>query len=187
MLHAALFGTRAIFLLVAYTGIAAACAEPTRPTPRTITEPQNPIGQDARFAELAKRIPGFGGVFYDLNGIPTVYLTDLSYKDAAAAAVAEILGVPAETIQFRQGKYDFASLARWKEQLTQTVLGMDEVVVSTDADEVRNLVIIGVLTLDPVTISKIETVVTRLDIPPDAVLIELTEPVIELFVSARKG
>jgi hypothetical protein len=75
--------------LVAGTVLFNACSDTTQPTPASddkvgfdpLQQPDDPIA-------LVRNIPGFGGFFFDREGVPTVYLRDVS----ARAQVERALG-----------------------------------------------------------------------------------------------
>ena len=75
--------------LVAGTVLFNACSDTTRPTPASddkvgfdpLQQPDDPVA-------LVRNIPGFGGFFFDREGVPTVYLRDVS----ARAQVERALG-----------------------------------------------------------------------------------------------
>jgi hypothetical protein len=85
---------------------------------------------------MGRQIPGFGGLFYDAEGRPNVYLLD---PEGAGAAAVKSLG---SDVVVRRGDYEFERLAGWRLEL-RPLLAMPGV-VSLDADEGRNRVVIGV-------------------------------------------
>jgi hypothetical protein len=100
------------------------------------------------FLELAARIPGFGGMFFDSSGAIVVRLKDLTKADLARAAVAEIaasgkaLGLtPAVPVKTVDAEYSYDELA----SLYANVLGIPNLgVTSYDIDERINRIVIGV-------------------------------------------
>lgn len=108
------------------------------------------MGLDAKFSEIASRVPGFGGAFYDSVGNLTIRLTDVSTRDVALAVIAPLLDADIAhmgAISVRAGRYGFLQLAGWRERLSPSVLSIPGVVF-TDADELRNRVTVGIS--DPV-------------------------------------
>lgn len=100
---------------------------------------QDPPGSvDDELIQMGRTIPGFGGLFYDAEGVANVYLRD----PQAPVALAALKSLGGE-VRVRQGEYDFAQLVEWKRALRQTVLGQPEVVY-LDADEARNRVVVGI-------------------------------------------
>jgi hypothetical protein len=115
-------------LALALPGLALAVQRP---------EPMNPA--DDELVQMGQAIPGFGGLFYDAEGYPNVYLRDT--KAAPALAVLKSLGQG--EVRVLQGQYDFAQLVAWKRALRPAVLGQPGVVF-LDADETRNRVVVGI-------------------------------------------
>src|SRR5262245_10012680 len=63
---------------------------------------------DRELARMGREIPGFGGLFYDEQGRPNVYLLD---THGAAAAALKKLG---PEVRLRQGEFEFARLLAWR-------------------------------------------------------------------------
>ncbi len=140
-----------------------------RPTP--LVAPERGRGLDSRFEALARDIPGFGGMFLDEEGTPTVLLVDLKQEPGARAALREELrsrGLENAGLKVRQAKYDFRQLGQWREQAS-SVLSLPGV-VSTDVDESSNRVRIGVR--DVAAQRRVEAELSRLGIPREAVEVE---------------
>jgi hypothetical protein len=117
-----------VILALALPSIALAAQRP---------EPMNPV--DDELVQIGRAIPGFGGMFYDAEGYPNVYLRDTK----AAPALAALKSWGKGEIRVLQGRYDFAQLVAWKRALRPAVLGQPGVVF-LDADETRNRVVVGV-------------------------------------------
>src|SRR4051795_5203576 len=117
-----------VILALALPSIALAAQRP---------EPMNPV--DDELVQIGRAIPGFGGLFYDAEGYPNVYLRDTK----AAPALAALKSWGEGEIRVLQGRYDFAQLVAWKRALRPAVLGQPGVVF-LDADETRNRVVVGV-------------------------------------------
>lgn len=100
----------------------------------TIARP-NPV--DDELVQMGKAIPGFGGMFYDAAGYPTVYLRDPQAK--AALGALKSLG---RDVRVLRGDYDFEQLVTWKRSL-RSLLGQPGVVY-LDADEASNRVVVGI-------------------------------------------
>jgi hypothetical protein len=143
------------------------------------TSPQN---GDQDFIATAQVVPGFGGMYIDENAIPTVYLVDTAQAPAAQADVDFLLDgyhriigdgrVARREIRVLQGDYDFLQLSEW-EQRARRLLGTYGV-LSTDVDEVKNRVALGIEADD--MRSQVESGLRRLNIPLAAVVIELSPP-----------
>jgi len=117
-----------MILALALPGIALAAQRP---------EPMNPV--DDELVQMGRAIPGFGGLFYDAEGYPNIYLRDTK----AAPALAALKSWGKGEIRVLQGRYDFAQLVAWKRALRPAVLGQPGVVF-LDADETRNRVVVGI-------------------------------------------
>jgi hypothetical protein len=102
-----------------------------RPEPRNLA--------DDELVQMGRAIPGFGGLFYDAEGYPNVYLRE----PQAPASQAALKSLGEGEVRVLRGDYDFAQLVDWKQSLTPAVLGQAGVVF-VDADETRNRVVIGV-------------------------------------------
>jgi hypothetical protein len=101
--------------------------------------PAPPGSADDELVRMGKAIPGFGGLFYDAEGYPTVYLRN----PEAPASRSALKSLGAGEVRVLRGDYDFAQLVDWKETLTPLLLGQPGVVF-LDADESRNRVVVGV-------------------------------------------
>ena len=98
-------------------------------------ERPNPV--DDELVRMGKAIPGFGGMFYDAEGYPTVYLRDPGAK--AALGALKSLG---SGVRVLPGEYEFGQLVTWKRAL-HPLLGRPGVVY-LDADEASNRVVVGI-------------------------------------------
>jgi hypothetical protein len=127
---------------------------------------------DRELARIGREIPSFGGLFYDEQGRPNVYLLD---THGTAAAALKKMG---PEVLVRQGDYEFARLLAWRYEL-RPLLALPGV-VSLDVDETRNRVVLG---LDATSRSRSpdrdrlerELLFTR--VPRQAVLLEDAPPV----------
>lgn len=126
---------------------------------------------------LSRAIPGFGGFFLGEGGVPTVYLTDLSRRDAAERALgAYVRGRGLATAQLRvvPGQFGYAQLAAWFDRVSPEALAVPGAVF-VDLDEASNLVRIGVE--NAAASAGVRGVLARLGVPSSAVIVELTEPI----------
>lgn len=147
-------------------------AEPQRTPPRTI---------DDIFEDIAKEVPGFGGVFFDPPGSPNlqVVLTDTRPEKLAAARNAILSRYPgagrllASGYAARQGQYDFVQLRGWYRQM-RDVLSQPGV-VSTGIDEVKNRLRVGIAFESDR--DSVEEWLSRSGIPLEAINVEVTGPV----------
>lgn len=90
---------------------------------------------DDELVRIGRGIPGFGGLYYDAQGRPNVYL--LNPGDAGRAALKSL---GSEVIVHR-GDYEFQSLLEWRQEL-RPILALPGVTF-LDVDETRNRVVIG--------------------------------------------
>jgi hypothetical protein len=137
---------------------------------------------DAAFVRIAGDVPGFGGFYYDEAGTLNVVMAPAAQPMSRGemvnrlAAHLEAMGQDASAAHAavaREGQYDFAQLDAMHRRAMQ-VLGL-EGTVFTDADEVRNRVVIGVE--HDAAAAAVERAVAMLDLPAGAVIIERAQPV----------
>lgn len=91
---------------------------------------------DDELLRIGRQIPGFGGLFYDAQGRPSVYLLD---PEGDGAAAVKSLGTDVRVLR---GDYEFESLLAWRHEI-RPLLGLPGVAF-LDADEARNRVVVGV-------------------------------------------
>ena len=164
--------------LVAGTVLFNACSDTTQPAPATDDEVGfEPLQQPDDPVALVRNVPGFGGFFFDREGVPTVYLQEVAARAQVERALGLWLGaqgIQAATLRVRQADYDWASLERWQGRATGQALAMRGA-VWVDADEARNRVTIGVERGTPA--AQVQSAVARLGVPSGAVIVEEVEPV----------
>lgn len=139
--------------------------------PREIAPPHS---IHAFFVEVARTVPGFGGLFFE-DGQPTIYLSDRGAAEVARRALLPVLGargLGGAPLHVLEGEYDWLQLAEWHHRRLLPVLAMDGVIF-TDADESINRIVIGVES-EALRAAVLEAV-ERLGVPTDAVVIEETE------------
>ena len=165
---------------VAVTVFAAvACSDSTGPTGRARENPQQARllrGLDREFAEIARQVPGFGGLSRSADGSIVLYLTDPSQLAAAKQAVAArsgvLRGIDLTRVQVRAAKFDYVQLTDWRARLRELdVPGL----VFLDIDESNNRLHVGVQ--PGISHQVVTSAVTNLDVPADAVTIDDAEPV----------
>ncbi|MBW3569750.1 MAG: S1 family peptidase [Gemmatimonadetes bacterium] len=152
--------------------------------PSASGQPAQPrrLGIEARFAEIERQVPGFGGYFYDQSGNLSAYLVDMGHAPQARTALARVLAErPAQArgpsgsgeVKVLKGRYPFSQLARWHDQLTG-VLGTPGVVY-TDIDESRNVLRVGV---ENAGLERaVRAHAARSGVPGEAVEVTVTEPI----------
>lgn len=154
--------------------------------PRAEQRPGRPHTIDDRFAALARAVPGgFGGLWLE-GTVLHVNLVDLSRREQAQSALeVELRGefgpgapggqrasVDLGRIVFHPGRFDYVQLTGWYARLP-AALGY-EGVTSTDIDERRNRIRIGVR--DDANAERVRRRIRELGIPSEAVLVEREEP-----------
>lgn len=126
---------------------------------------------DDELVRMGREIPGFGGLYYDAQGRPNVYLLD---PDGAGRTALKSLG--AEVVVHR-GDYELERLVEWRLEL-RPILALPGVAF-LDMDETRNRVVIG---LDSSSRSKsldrdrLELQLLSTGIPRQAILLRETAP-----------
>jgi len=156
---------------------AVACSDATPTDPALNgTPPELQVTQAPDLANLARAIPGFGGLFID-HGVPTVYLTNPTDRTAMERALGDFASSRGSTpaqIQVLQGRYSLQQLDRWTRQVTTDAFSIAGVVY-TDLDEAANRVTVGV---DRAGASpSVRSLAARLGIPAEAVVVKQTEPI----------
>lgn len=168
-------------LLTATILTTSACKESFEPTPGL--QHQNPDLQ--RLAQepspdpmtLARAVPGFGGVFLDAGGRPTVYLTDLRRRGVAEQALAGFArseGFSPSQLRVLQGDFDYLALDGWFTRATAEALAVPGAVFA-DLDERSNRIRIGVE--DGAAEIGLKKVIARLGIPAQAAIVERAAPI----------
>lgn len=134
---------------------------------------------DDAFGQLAAEVPGgFGGFFASDDGRVTVYLVDVSRREAAIAALIAAVRDPgvrgdlARGVTIRQGRFDYRQLMDWRARVGS--LPHKVGITLTDIDEVQNRLTIGVEREDDR--NRIVSEARRLGIPMNALSIEVTGP-----------
>jgi hypothetical protein len=155
-------------------------SDPTGPSSPTPVFQQSPAGQQSPHdpqVAFARAIPGFGGVFLDQNGTPTVYLTDVGQRPAAERALAaELRAAGASPAQLRvlKADYEYLQLDRWFIQVVPQALAVPGAVY-VDVDEGSNRLRIGIESR--AAEAAIRGVAARLNVPSAAVEVEVTDPI----------
>ncbi len=122
---------------------------------------------DEEFLKIAGEVPGFGGFFYDAEGVANVWLVDL-----AQATAFRLEGAP---VRFLPAQYDFRELAGYRDELAKLMSRRDAVLL--DVDEARNRVRFGVdVATGAAGIAAFEDALAGTSVPRDAVVVEAVEP-----------
>ena len=157
-------------------------------------EPEPPASLDGKFAEIATRVPGFAGAYYEADGSLVVQLVDISKLEAARAAMGDLVQLPPKpidppeasrrqsesgikdptgAIKAVQARYDFRQLQDWRMQ-ARDVLDLPGA-VSIDVDERANRVVVGVEKGDGV--DQVKSYLARKGLSSDRVVVEVVEGV----------
>jgi hypothetical protein len=144
----------------------------------TLSPPPTPIATsfDYLMADIAAEAPGFAGMLLDPvdNNILLVKTTkpDTDVSVYKAAIIARLPEMSSKRFELINATYDFAQLSAWY-ALIYPLYGVPGL-VSTDIDEVRNKIVIGVET--EADRAPMEQKITELPIPPDAIEVVVTGP-----------
>lgn len=137
---------------------------------------------DDLFAEVARRVPAFGGMFFDKddNSVLYVYLLNPAQKAVAETVITAVLGprlpglLPAREVRVLPGQYSFWQLKQWHDRI-MALFALPGVLM-TDINDGNNRLVVGVESLEMRDI--VEQELDRLGIPREAVLIKETSPVV---------
>jgi hypothetical protein len=173
----------AVALALAFTFITSACADmneaigptPVVTTPGGVDQIEQAIqlrSPDRQYWQIARRVPGFGGVYLE-SGTLVIVLRDESLLPSAQAALHAV-GISAKgAIRSVKGKFDFVELATWRHQLAPL---MDlEGVVSIGVDVRKNAVAIGVSS--EAAANRVRGATASLRIPRDALSLSYARPI----------
>jgi hypothetical protein len=178
--------------LVAGVFSIAACAdEPTDPTApgpafnrQSAPGQQRAAGLDAEYAAIAQNARGFGGMFYDDDGVLNVYVTAEGRSAQARQRVLdEVNGSlqkrgraarASNSIRVLDATRDYVELVTLRSRMGAvfSVPG----VVFTDIDEAKNRLSVGVLA--GASSAQVLAALEQAGVPLDAVSLEVTEPIV---------
>jgi len=145
--------------------------------PITVTFKYGP--PDDEFVAIARVVSGFAGLWSDDEGRLVLMLVDPSQANRARIAVSQLFQfTPAAFAEARiqPAKFDSIQLVGWKDEFFMRCLSAG--VVSLDADEHRNLVVVGATS--EASHDVILGCAEGIGIPPDALDIVPDSPVIPL-------
>jgi hypothetical protein len=128
-------------------------------------------------AEFDRQVPGFGGLFLNRDGTPTVYLTRGASRAPAERLLAGYLaarGISTAAIHVAEARYGWKQLERWQESATVEALAAPGAVF-VDNDETTNRVLVGVENLG--AMGQVRAALARLGIPDDAVIVQRADPI----------
>src|SRR5262245_7946759 len=162
------------------------------PVVQAAEQSAQPASLDDQFVEIATKVPGFAGAYYEMDGSLIVNLVDMKQEDAAKAAVAAMVKPPpkpddpdaagrrqaelgvkdqsgvVKTVQVRN---DFLKLQSWRLQARDSLDLPGTVLV--DVDERRNSVVVGVE--KPDQIDQVKAFLAKKGLPGDGVVVEVRE------------
>jgi len=163
--------------------IAGACTDasspkptPLEPVPRLTQELRMLHGTDREFVQLAREIPGFGGLYHAPDGRSVVYLTDTRQAGRAKQALVRrglLKLVSIDRMEVRTAQNDYLELADWRARLRSGLEAPG--LVFTDIDESTNRIRVGVLR--GTSHEEVETEIAKLGIPKEAADVEDAEPI----------
>lgn len=151
---------------------------PPEPSALLVQHQQGPPTIDEEFAQLARQIPGFGGLFLDETGALTVALVAPAQRARAVQVLAPILAgwtfstrdKPVDVVnpRVREVRYDFLQLKQWKDRLSG---GLDHTgVYGYGIQQSTNR--LHILVADGAVRARVFGELAVLGIPRDAVVIE---------------
>jgi hypothetical protein len=172
-------------LAISFTGDTAKVSMSTgKSNPVVSAAPAQTPGEtlDEQLANIAKQVPGFGGMFFGQDGTLQVYMEGKEPLSATSMAFLEQVitsevgngeRLSGRGMEILQGQYDFLTLHNWQQQMTPEVLDIPGVVF-TDNHEAKNRLEIGITDL-PGAAEAVEEVLSKLGIPRAAVNIVETK------------
>jgi hypothetical protein len=139
------------------------------------------------FADMNRQVPGFAGLHFDKSQHPVIRMVSEHIPEHAlqARAVAgpffEAFGFKIENMKVVEADFEWLELFDWHALLRPILLSDD--VEYLGAEEMTNRVVVGISNnrVRP----NIEERLARLEIPREAVLIEMTAPVRRLRQTGR--
>jgi hypothetical protein len=126
---------------------------------------------------VSQQINGFGGMYFDEAGRPTVYLTDMSEAPRARSILrdfAEENGSSHLDIRFVQARYRVTDLSAWYNRTWPEVMSLAGTNFS-DLDEANNRILFGVQNAGLRT--AIASIMRAQGVPASAYAVEVTEPI----------
>ena len=172
----------AFSVIALVAGAAWAAPAPAATAPR--------LDADDELIALGRDIPGFGGMFVDAEGARHVWMLDPTASGGAVEKALDALASPSHSttapVLLHRGDFTFERLVAWKRALGP-VLSLPGV-LSLDADEARNRVVIGISRdLAPADRERLEAALVAGGIPPRAVVLRDGEPfkTLPLVVDAK--
>lgn len=191
------WGTRtAAPLLLGGAILLAACSDLKRPTeatdpPSLSVEAATPAQATQRpgeepFRQISESIPEFAGYFLEDDALVGL-VTDMGRAASVRTALEPALNRPGvaavvSRVEIRPAQYSFTQLGEWRDRAVDEVFKIADV-ARVDLDEMRNRLVIGLD--DGSGRSTVRQKLAELDIPPNAIMIEVTgRTVLDVGVTA---
>jgi hypothetical protein len=186
------------FAVLAPLTLAAACSELDSPSGPSAAEPPEPAfavqagDRGDEMSALARTVPGFGGLYLDDDGVPTLWLRNPAGRATAEPAVRAFLrarDIDAASLNVRQATHDWQQLERWFDRANDEVFALPGAVF-VDIDEAANRLTIGVD--GPAAAGQARAALARAGLPDDGYAVVETEPIYQVAtlrdaVSPRVG
>jgi hypothetical protein len=156
-------------------GVVAPAVAPARAGDRPDLTVKPAASLDDQYVQIAREIPGFGGIYRDDQGVLTAYLVEPN-KAAARSKLRGLEEKMGGAIEVRAGRYDWLQLTAWRDQVRELKEGA---VIFLDIDESVNQLRIGIDRTAPDKFAARAGLEKRLagrGIPPEAVIVEEREP-----------
>jgi hypothetical protein len=147
-----------------------ACGTEGAPAPSG--PPQPLLSFDETLVSIVDVAPGFAGFYRDQDQVLVILLADPVHEAAARREVSRVFGEDTANARIRTVKYDFRQLATWKSIVSRDALRLGLTFI--DADEFRNVVAVGVRTVDLVEPTR--EFAMSAGIPPDAIEVVQRDP-----------
>ncbi|HEX9704993.1 MAG TPA: hypothetical protein VGA20_07070 [Gemmatimonadales bacterium] len=169
-------------LLLVGALVLSACRDapnPTAPNPPSSAQP-SVVSQDPNPSQLAvaQAVPGFGGYFLDVAGMPAVYLSDPAQRPAAETALAAFLttqGFTAADLRVLQGQHTYLQLDTWYRTARAHVFSVAGIVLG-DVDEGANRLRFGVA--DAAAVAGVLGALAQTGVPGAAAIVEQRSPIV---------
>jgi hypothetical protein len=163
-----------------------ACSDSKGPVAPSDQTAQPDLRQAAQGASddplaLAQTVRGFGGLFLDEQGTPTVYLQDTGQRGAAEQALGPWLrgrGLTGAQMRVLHADFAWSDLQAWHGKASPVALAIRGAVFS-EADGASNRLRIGVERGSGAG-GQIRSALAALGIPAAAVTVEETDPIIQM-------
>lgn len=140
------------------------------------------------FTAMARRVPGgFGGVYFDDDGVLTILLTDPSLQDEARASLAAEPFIQARANAAGAGAFDIQSakiaeaayahddLDAWLDGILRSLRDAGVTATKSGVSVHRNRIVVGVGR--EAQRNQVEDAMDEADVPGDAVIVEVVGPV----------